>query len=102
VLVEYDPKTVSYARLLELFFKIHDPTTPNRQGPDVGSQYRSVIFYHSPAQKTAAAKAIDQLETSGKYRRPIVTQVEPAGKFWPAEEYHQLYFQKHPGVVCHF
>lgn len=96
VLIEYDPAVVSYQRLLDVFWKEHDPTTPNRQGWDVGSQYRSAIFYHSPAQQAAALASKTGLVRSGRYKDPIVTEILPAGPFYPAEEYHQRYFEKHP------
>lgn len=95
VLVEYDPDALSYERLLDVFWSIHDPTTPNRQGPDVGSQYRSVIFYYTPAQKKVAQSSQKKLEESGKFKRPIVTEIVPAGEFYQAEEYHQRYYEKH-------
>jgi peptide-methionine (S)-S-oxide reductase len=101
VQVDFDAETVSFQRLLEVFFAIHDPTTLNRQGPDVGSQYRSAVFYHSPEQKTAAEAMKQQLEASGKFSRPIVTEVTPASAFWRAEEYHQRYVEKHGGGGCH-
>jgi peptide methionine sulfoxide reductase msrA/msrB len=102
VQVEYDPGRVSYERLLEVFWSIHDPTTPNRQGPDRGTQYRSVIFYHTPAQAKAAQLSVQKLEKSGRFNSPIVTEIAPAGEFYPAEEYHQKYFQKR-GIepTCH-
>jgi peptide-methionine (S)-S-oxide reductase len=96
VQVKFDPARVSYDRLLDLFWSEHDPTTPNRQGWDVGSQYRSVIFYHSPEQQAAALASKERLEKSGRYKNPIVTEVAPAGTFYPAEEYHQRYYEKHP------
>lgn len=94
VQVEYDAARVSYDELLEVFWESHDPTTLNRQGPDVGSQYRSVIFYHTPEQKAAAEAAKENLQRSGTYQRPIVTEIAPASKFHRAEEYHQQYFEK--------
>lgn len=94
VLVEYDPQEISYQELLDAFWKMHDPTTPNRQGPDVGEQYRSAIFYHNPAQKEAAQNSKKALEASGKYQHPIVTEISPASNFYKAEEYHQCYMQK--------
>src|SRR5947209_12843560 len=94
VQVEYDPDRVSYEQLLDVFWANHDPTTPNRQGPDVGSQYRSVVFYHSPEQQAAAEAAKDRLRASGRYRRPVVTAIEPAQTFYRAEEYHQQYLAK--------
>ena len=98
--VIYDPSVVSFEHLLEEFWKIHNPTTMNRQGPDVGTQYRSVIFFHTPEQKVAAERSKESLAKSGTYQVPIVTTVEPASLFWRAEEYHQKYFIKHPGAAC--
>jgi peptide-methionine (S)-S-oxide reductase len=100
VQVEYDPARVSYEDLLDVFFTIHDPTTLNRQGPDVGTQYRSVIFYHTPQQRDAAEAFKDQLQRSGRFRRPIVTAIEPAATFYRAEEYHQRYYEKHGLTGC--
>jgi len=97
VQVEYDPARITYAQLLDAFFKMHDPTTRDRQGPDVGSQYRSAVFYHSEEQKREAEAKIAELEKAGTFKRSIVTQVLPAGPFWPAEEYHQKYYQKRGG-----
>ncbi len=99
--VTFDPAKVSYATLVDLFFKMHDPTTLNRQGPDVGTQYRSVIFTHSPEQARAAKERLDAAASSGRYKRPIVTVIEPAQTFWPAEDYHQRYFEKNHGHSCH-
>jgi peptide-methionine (S)-S-oxide reductase len=101
VQVEFDPAEVSYERLLEAFWQIHDPTTLNRQGPDVGTQYRSAVFYHDEAQRSAAVASKEKLQASGRYPRPIVTEINPASTFWRAEEYHQRYFQKHGGHGCH-
>ncbi len=98
--VQFDPAEVSYEELLEVFWRNHDPTTRNRQGPDVGSQYRSVIFYHSPEQKAAAEAKKADLEKSGRFRRPIVTEIEPAPTFYRAEEYHQQYLAKHGRTHC--
>ncbi|MBI2055718.1 MAG: peptide-methionine (S)-S-oxide reductase MsrA [Candidatus Sungbacteria bacterium] len=98
--VQYDPSEVSYNELLEVFWSIHDPTTPNRQGPDVGSQYRSVIFYHSADQEKLARKSKENLEQSQKFARLIVTEIVPVSTFWRAEEYHQRYVEKHGGAVC--
>jgi peptide-methionine (S)-S-oxide reductase len=98
--VTFDPSKVSYARLVDLFFKMHDPTQMNRQGPDVGTQYRSVIFTHSPEQARIAAEEKAKAEASGRYKRPVVTSIEAAKPFWRAEEYHQHYFEKHGGH-CH-
>ncbi|GGE25600.1 peptide-methionine (S)-S-oxide reductase [Marinithermofilum abyssi] len=92
--LEYDPKVVTYEELLQVFWENHDPTQLNRQGPDVGTQYRSVIFYHTPEQKEAAEKSKAELEKSGKYDKPIVTEIAPAGPFYKAEEYHQRYLEK--------
>lgn len=100
VQVTYDPQVVSYATLLDLFWRMHDPTTPNRQGPDVGTQYRSAIFYHTPEQAQQARESKAALESSGNFSKPIVTQIEAASTFYPAEEYHQRYNEKH-GVSCH-
>jgi len=98
--VLFDPSEVSYGELLDVFWRNHDPTTHNRQGPDVGSQYRSVVFYHSPEQKVAAEAKLAELEKSGRFRRPIVTQIEPAPTFYRAEEYHQRYLAKHGRTHC--
>jgi peptide-methionine (S)-S-oxide reductase len=100
VQVQYDPAKVSYAQLLDVFWKNHDPTTLNRQGPDVGIQYRSVIFYHTPEQKAAAVASKQELAKSGKYSKPIVTQIVPAKTFWRAEEYHQQYLEKRGQSSC--
>ena len=96
--ITFDPNKVSYERLLDEFWKIHNPTTKNRQGPDIGSQYRSAIFYHSENQKLAAETSKAQIQK--KYTRPVVTEITPAPKFWPAEEYHQRYLEKHGISVC--
>jgi|AGTN01.2.fsa_nt_gi methionine-S-sulfoxide reductase len=98
--VTYDPSKVSYEDLLNVFWNIHDPTTPNRQGPDIGGQYRSVIFFHDKEQEETAKASKEKMEKSGKFRRPIVTQIVPAQKFWRAEEYHQKYFQKTGQRAC--
>jgi peptide-methionine (S)-S-oxide reductase len=100
VQVTYDPSKVSYDDLLNVFWNIHNPTTLNRQGPDVGDQYRSVIFYHDMAQEEAAKATKERLEKSGRFNKPIVTQIVPAQKFWRAEEYHQKYFQKTGQRAC--
>ncbi len=97
--VTYDPQRVTYDQLLDLFWQMHDPTQLNRQGPDVGDQYRSAIFTHGPEQEREAIASRD-LEQK-KYTRPIVTQIVPAPRFWPAEEYHQRYFEKNGGAACH-
>jgi peptide-methionine (S)-S-oxide reductase len=99
--VVYDPARVSYEQLLRVFWENHDPTTFNRQGPDVGSQYRSVIFYTSPAQRDLARASLAAEQASGKYRRQIVTAIEPASPFYPAEEYHQQYLEKRGLASCH-
>ncbi len=98
--LQFDPEKISYEDLLEVFWDLHDPTLVNRQGPDVGEQYRSAIFYTSDEQKTKAIASKQRLESSGKYRRPVATQIEKAGTFWPAEEYHQRYFEKHKLAAC--
>ena len=103
VQIEFDPQQVSYDTLLEYFFRMHDPSTPNRQGNDIGTQYRSVIFCHSEEQKQAALQMIEVVNKSGKWRGPVVTEVVPATTFYPAEDYHQDYLQKHRGgYTCHF
>ncbi|MBI2558494.1 peptide-methionine (S)-S-oxide reductase MsrA [Candidatus Woesearchaeota archaeon] len=98
--VEYDPSKVSYDELLDVFWSIHDPTQLNRQGPDVGTQYRSTIFYHNEKQKRAAIASKEKLEKSGKYKKPIMTQMVPVSDFYKAEEYHQKYFEK-KGTLRH-
>jgi len=95
--LKFDPARVSYAELLTLFFKMHDPTTANRQGNDVGSQYRSAIFFHDEKQKQVAVDLMRKIEKSGAWRAKLTTEVAPAGIFYPAEEYHQHYLVKHPG-----
>lgn len=100
VQVEFDPARVSYDQLLDVFWQNHDPTTLNRQGPDVGTQYRSVIFYHTPEQQRAAIASKEALAKSGRFRRPIVTEIVPAGDFWRAEEYHQQYLEKRGLAHC--
>jgi peptide-methionine (S)-S-oxide reductase len=92
--VTFDPARVSYDTLLDIFWMNHDPTQLNRQGPDVGDSYRTVIFFHSPEQEAAAVASKKRLEESGRYKRPIVTEIVPAGQFWDAEEYHQKYFSR--------
>jgi len=99
--VEFDPNQVSYRELLALFFQSHDPTTLNRQGPDYGTQYRSAIFYHDAEQETEAREAKAALEKAGIFKRPIVTQIVPASDFYPAEDYHQQYFEKQGIRSCH-
>jgi len=99
--VVFDPQVVSYEQLLKEFWAVHDPTTRNSQGPDFGSQYRSTIFYHSSEQQAAAIASKEKLQKSGRYPRPVVTEIVPAVTFWRAEEYHQRYFEKHGGGSCH-
>jgi peptide methionine sulfoxide reductase msrA/msrB len=101
VLIKYDPKIVSYEELLSLFWRIHDPTTPNRQGPDVGTQYRSAIFYHNELQKKAAEESKAEFDRSGAYVNKATTDIVPASNFYEAEEYHQDYFEKQGGGSCH-
>lgn len=100
VQVEYEPDKVSYNKLLDIFFDYHDPTQLNRQGPDIGDSYRSVVFYHNKDQKNLAEAKIKQLSESGKYHDPIVTKVVPVKTFWQAEEYHQQYLRKRDLKVC--
>ena len=99
--VTYDPEKVSYEKLLDVFWSNHDPTTRDRQGPDIGTQYRSGIFYHSHEQKIAAIKSKEKLEKSGKYKNPVVTEITQATKFYQAEDYHQQYLEKKGKNVCH-
>jgi peptide-methionine (S)-S-oxide reductase len=101
VQVEYDPTKISFEQLLVTFFSTHDPTQFNRQGPDVGSQYRSAVFFTTPEQQATVNQFISDLEQSGRLNRPIVTEVKPAPTFWRAEEYHQRYFEKQGGGHCH-
>lgn len=101
VQVTYDPKIISYEQLLDIFWNNHNPTQLNRQGPDVGYQYRSAIFFHSPQQEAAAKASKEKLEKAGRFKHPIVTQIVPAETFWPAEEYHQQYLKKQGLSVCH-
>jgi peptide-methionine (S)-S-oxide reductase len=98
--VEFDPSQVNYNELLDVFWSNHNPTTLNRQGPDVGTQYRSVIFYHSPEQKAAAEASKKKIDQGGRFRQPVVTQIEPAPTFWRAEEYHQRYLAKRGQSHC--
>jgi peptide-methionine (S)-S-oxide reductase len=97
VQITFDPEIVSFKEILRVFFTIHDPTTLNRQGADVGTQYRSVIFYHSPAQKAAAEQVIAELGSAAIWDAPVVTEVTPFDEFYPAEDYHQEYFERNPG-----
>ena len=99
--VDYDPSKVTYGQLLDVFWSSHDPTQLNRQGPDFGSQYRSVIFYHDEEQKAEAEASKARLDASGHFRRPIVTQIVPAAPFYRAEEYHQRYLEKRGQASCH-
>jgi peptide-methionine (S)-S-oxide reductase len=100
VQVEFDPAKVSYDRLLDVFWENHDPTTKNRQGPDVGTQYRSAIFVHDAEQEEAARESLDRQEKSGRFRRPIVTEIVPEKTFWRAEDYHQRYLEKRGLAHC--
>lgn len=103
VQIRFDPRKTSFETLLRFFFRMHDPTTLNRQGNDVGSSYRSAIFFHSDTQKAIAERVKAEVDASGKWKRPLVTEITPAGPWWKAEEYHQDYLQKHPGgYTCHF
>jgi peptide-methionine (S)-S-oxide reductase len=101
VQVTFDDTKVAYEDLLDLFFDMHNPTTLNRQGPDFGSQYRSAVFWHDAGQREAAERRIRELEASGRWPNPVVTQVVEAGAFWRAEDYHQRYFEKNGGAHCH-
>ena len=101
VRVTYDPTVVSYDDLLGVFWKMHDPTQVNRQGPDVGDQYRTAIFTHSDDQAGAASASKQAEEASGAHSRPVATVIEPAGQWWKAEDYHQQYFEKRGGGACH-
>ena len=102
VQVTYDPKEVTFKTLLDAFFSLHDPTQVNRQGPDFGKQYRTAIFFHSPEQEAEAKATIAALNASGKFKKPIATEVTAAGKFYRAEEYHQKYLEKRGASSCHF
>ena len=99
--VKYDPKEISYEELLDLFWSIHNPTTKNRQGPDIGSQYRSIIFYHTPEQESIAKKSKQELDDSNQFQNKIVTEIVRASTFYPAEDYHQKYYQKIGGGSCY-
>lgn len=101
VQLTFDPSKVGYQEVLDLFFSLHDPTQLNRQGPDWGTQYRSVIFFHSPQQETIARQTIERLTREKTFLRPIVTQLLPAQTFWRAEEYHQKYLEKRGALSCH-
>jgi len=101
--IKFDPALLAYGALLDMFFKMHDPTTPDRQGGDVGSQYRSAIFCLDEAQRTEAEAAVKRAQASGLWKRPVTTEVVAFEKFWSAEDYHQAYLQKHPGgYTCHY
>ncbi len=100
VQIEYDPKIVSYKEILDVFRDIHDPTQLNRQGPDVGTQYRSVIFYHTEEQKALAQKSKENLQNPGKYKNEIATEISAASTFYRAEEFHQKYYEKHGITGC--
>ena len=101
VQLTYDPAKVTYEQLLDAFWNMHNPTTLNRQGPDVGTQYRSAIFFHTPEQKAAAEVSKAKLQASGRYRSPVVTEITPASDFYRAEEYHQRHLEKRGLVSCH-
>lgn len=98
--VVYDPEQVTYEELLQVFWENHNPTTLNRQGPDVGTQYRSVIFYYNEKQKEIATRSKQEVDASGRWKNPVVTEIVPASKFWIAEEYHQRYLQKRGQSSC--
>lgn len=101
--IEFDPAKTSFEAILRFFFTIHDPTTANRQGNDIGSQYRSAIFYHGADQRRTAEQVKSAVEKSGAWKKPVVTEIVAASEFFSAEEYHQDYLQKHPhGYTCHF
>jgi len=101
VQVTYDPAQTSFKNLVDAFFSLHDPTQVNRQGPDFGKQYRTAIFFHTPEQQAEAQATIAALNASGKFKKPIATEVSPAGKFYRAEEYHQKYLAKRGASSCH-
>jgi peptide-methionine (S)-S-oxide reductase len=101
VQVTFDPQKLNYSQLLDVFWKIHDPTQVNRQGPDFGKQYRTVIFFHSRDQEEIARKSKQALESCGKFRHPIATEISPVKTFWRAEEYHQRYLEKRGAESCH-
>ncbi len=101
VQVEFDPSRVSFERLLDVFWESHDPTTPNRQGPDIGTQYRSAVFFHDEEQEAAASASKERVDASGQFRRPIVTEITRATSFFRAEEYHQQYLAKRGRSSCH-
>ena len=99
MLIEFDPAQVSYDKLLAIFWANHDPTTRNRQGPDYGTQYRTAIFYFTPAQQAAAEKSKSHLQASGRFKRPVVTEIRSASEFYKAEDYHQHYYQKQTSML---
>ena len=101
VQVTFDPSKVSYDKLLDVFWSAHDPTTLNRQGPDIGTQYRSAIFFHSSEQERQARASMEKMQASGKFRRPVVTEITPASTFYSAEDYHQKYLAKRGLSHCH-
>ena len=101
--IVFDPDRISYEEILRFFFRFHDPTTKNRQGNDVGTQYRSTIFYHDDAQRETAQRVVKEVDASGTWSRPLVTEIVPVSKFWPAEDDHQDYLQRIPwGYNCHY
>jgi len=101
--IEFDPERISYEEILRFFFRLHDPTTANRQGNDIGTQYRSAIFVHDAAQREVAERVKNEVNESGKWPRPIATEIADATDFWPAEDYHQDYLQRYPtGYTCHY
>jgi peptide-methionine (S)-S-oxide reductase len=101
--IEYDPSKISYRELLDFFFRVHDPTTLNRQGNDIGTSYRSAIFYADETEKAEAEQFINLVNKSGRWPKPVATSLESLTQFWPAEGYHQDYLQKNPdGYTCHF
>ena len=103
VQITFDPSKISYAEILEYFFRLHDPTTANRQGNDIGTQYRSAIFYHDDRQREIAEEVKKKVDASGKWTRPVVTEIVPATEFWAAESEHQDYLQRIPwGYTCHY
>lgn len=99
--VEFDPAVISFGQLLDFFWQIHNPTTPNRQGPDVGTQYRSAVFYHDAEQREQAENRKQELNANGVFSQPIVTEITAASEFYPAEEYHQCYLEKRGQGSCH-
>lgn len=98
VRITFDPRVISYRDLLSVFFTVHDPTTPNRQGADVGTQYRSIVFYHTLEQKALAEQVINELNGTGVWKSPIVTEVAPSAAFYPAEDYHRDYYRRNPDL----